>query len=186
MCAPVAEHPMQAFKDWVRNLRADVEVTKEVLESTEADREARKLSAAALSYVVTRMDLVPDWEEPIGVLDDAMVLRVAISLAARYDMDRGLPAATVAALGRLANQVDPIEEFLGEDLFVRFRRHCEKLAEVEVRGRTPSQIVDDQVARDHLYREIADELERANVGSFADSEALAVKFKSYLGHKLKE
>ena len=76
----LSEH-IDVFKEWVRTLREDIETLKTVIENEKVDEDARKFAACALNYLVTRMDLVPDWEESIGVLDDAMVLRICITLS---------------------------------------------------------------------------------------------------------
>lgn len=174
---------IEAIESWVEALPRDVEVVKAVLEAEGAHREARKLAAAALAYLVTRMDLIPDWNETIGVLDDAMVLRVCMDLAVAYEP---LPLASdmQLRLARLSNEVDLIKELLGADLHAKLRRHCTRLADTAVRGHSPSRVVDDADARTTLYAEVATDLVRVPAASFSRPDDVEPRLRSYLHHKL--
>jgi uncharacterized membrane protein YkvA (DUF1232 family) len=175
---------LDAIKQWVSSLREDIETVKAVVDSEKVDPDARKFAASALSYLVTRMDLVPDWNETIGVLDDVMVIRVCMGLASAYGLEEGLESDTLIGASRLANDAERVNAFLGEDLAARFRRYCARLSEEAVRGRTPEGIVEDAAARARLYEEIDADLLRMPAAPFDDPDALIVTFKSYLHHKL--
>ena len=164
-------------------MRADVDALKAVVEASAAELPARKLAAGALSYLVSRMDLVPDWNAGIGFADDVMVLRVAAQLIQNHDTG-DLPTSATVALGRMANEADVVSSFLGAALFEKFRAHVSKLTEQVVRARTPGVIVDDDAARAALWREVNDELTKTTtvvIGDVADAE---VRLKAYLAHKL--
>lgn len=175
---------IETFKIWAEEtMRTDVEALKAVVESTGADLPARKLAAGALSYLISKMDLVPDWNAGIGFADDVMVMRVAAQLINNHDTG-DLSTLTSVALGRMSNEADAVSSFLGRPLFDKLRAHVSKLGEQEVRGRTPGVIVDDEQARARLWREVDDELARAApvvLGDVADAE---VRLKAYLTHKL--
>src|SRR5688500_7204955 len=49
------------FKGWAESIRQDIDAFKALLESEGSDRESKKLAGAALLYMVSRMDLIPDW-----------------------------------------------------------------------------------------------------------------------------
>jgi uncharacterized membrane protein YkvA (DUF1232 family) len=179
----VAE-PIDAVKEWVETIREDIEAIKAVIDSDGAEDEARRYAAAALNYVVTRMDLVPDHNDAIGVMDDAMVLRVLADLASQYGVGSDLAASDLATFGRLTNEVGQIESLIGGDLYAKLRTYCDRLKSEAVRGRTPEQIVGDPRARAALYKEVEDDLTRMPPASFEDGEMLVAKFKSYLHHRL--
>lgn len=175
---------VEAIESWVEGLPRDVEVARAVVEAEGAHREARKLAAAALAYLVTRMDLIPDWNETIGVIDDTMVLRVCLDLAAAYLSMDALPDELSMRLGRLCNDTDRIKEMLGADLYAKLRRHCTRLADTAVRGHSPARIVDDAAARSTLYAEVTADLARVPAASFAQATDLEPRLRSYLHHKL--
>jgi uncharacterized membrane protein YkvA (DUF1232 family) len=178
----VAKH-IETFKQWAETFRPDVAALKALVESEKADLEARKLAAAALSYLVTRMDLIPDWNEGIGVMDDIFVVRVCAAMASTQAMG-DLPHDAEVTIGRLANEADKIVDFLGGELYDKLRQHCARLEDTAVRGRTPKQIIDEGAARLALYNEVEEELKRSVPVVVSDPVDAELRLKSYLKQKL--
>jgi uncharacterized membrane protein YkvA (DUF1232 family) len=174
---------IDTFKGWTDTFREDVSALKSLLESKDADLEARKLAAAALGYLVTRMDLVPDFNEGIGAFDDVMVLRVTAQLTAGHKLGT-LSSESDMALGRLQNEADHIAHFLGKELYDKLRAYTARLADTTVRGRTTLQIVDDDAARAALYAEVEDEIKKSAPVVITDADDAELRFKAYLSHKL--
>ena len=175
---------IEVFKGWAESIRQDVDAFRALLESARADAGSRQLAGVALSYLVSRMDLVPDWNEGIGVLDDVMVLRVCAQLT--QGCDRGaLPTAAEISLDRMANEADKITGFLGGALYDKLRAYCAKLVDQPVRGRTPSRLAEDAAARKALYAEVDDEIKRTVPIVINDPDDAEVRLKAYLTHKLK-
>lgn len=172
------------LKDWAVGWRDDVEVLKRVMSSEKADREVRKHAAAALNYLVSRMDLIPDWEPVIGILDDVMVLRVCAAAAARGS-DEGLDDKVSLELNKLANQADRVDDILGKELAGKFRAHCDKLADSPVRGRSVHQLLTDKNARQQLFADVEDALKKAPAVKITDPEDTSKRLKGYLSAKLK-
>ena len=176
---------IDAIREWVANFREDIEAMKAIVEAEKIHVDARKFAAAALNYLVTRMDLVPDWNETLGVIDDVMVLRVCIELATAYGIDEGVTdTEALIRISRMTNESEIVEQFLGEDLYAKFRKYCARLTDQEVRGRRTESIVADPAVRAALYKEIDDDLLRMPPAPFKDPEDIAVKVRSYLRHKL--
>lgn len=185
MSAAAEKEHVEAIKEWVTTVREDVETLKSIVASESVELEARKYAAAALNYLVTRMDLVPDWEESVGVMDDVMVIRICVELASQHGVDEALDdAEAIVAVGRLLNEEKRIESFLGSKLYADLRKHCTHLVDQSVRGRSPSQLVSDAGLRAKLFAEVEADIKRMPPAAFSDPEAAAVKFKSYLAHKL--
>ncbi len=175
---------IDVFKGWADTIRQDTDAFKSLLESAKADASSKRLAAAALSYVVSRMDLIPDWNEGIGVIDDVMVLRVCAQLT--QSCDRGaLPTPAEISLDRMANEADKITGFLGGALYDKLKAYCAKLVDQSVRGRTPGQLVDDAAARKALYAEVDDEVKRTVPIVVNDAADAELRLKAYLTHKLK-
>jgi uncharacterized membrane protein YkvA (DUF1232 family) len=175
--------PSDRMKAWIDSFADDVRVVQKVVDAEDAPRPARLLAAAGLSYLVTRMDLIPDWEESAGIIDDAMVLRVALALG----VERGLSDVAGDSehlVPRLANEADAVMDFLGAGLYARFKHHVEGLQTQEVRGRSPATIIDDPKARGQLYQEIGDEMSRLPPAPWSDPEAVGRQVKNALSSKL--
>jgi uncharacterized membrane protein YkvA (DUF1232 family) len=178
----VAVH-IEIFKGWAETIRQDTDALRALLESAAADAASRRLAGAALSYLVSRMDLIPDWNEGIGVIDDVMVLRVCAVLTQGHA--RGpLPAAAEASLDRMANEADKIPAFLGGALYDKLRAYCARLVDQAVRGRTPAQLVDDAAVRTALYADLEDEIKRTVPVVVQDPADAELRLKAYLTHKL--
>lgn len=175
---------IEALKEWVETMREDIEALKALLASEGADEDAREYAAAGLNYLVTRMDLVPDHQEAVGIIDDVMVIRVVADLASQYGLGSDLGAGEVAALGRLVNEVDAIEPILGAELYAKLRTYCSRLKETAVRDRTPEQIAGSAELREQLFGEIEDDLLRLPPAPFDDPDLLVARLKSHLHHKL--
>lgn len=184
------EAAVQTFEAWIGSLSEDVEAVKALLEAEAAAGHARELAAAALGYLVTRMDLIPDWNETIGVIDDAMVLRVCMDLAASRASGFTLAGRALARdvgdrLAGLAEGAGQVRAFLGPELFGLLHRHCARLIHAPVHGRSAARIVASPEARQALYAEVAEDLARMPAASFVDPDAVASRLRSYLHHKLR-
>jgi uncharacterized membrane protein YkvA (DUF1232 family) len=174
---------IDVFKSWAETIRQDTDAFKALLESGKADEKARKLAGGALSYLVSKMDLIPDWNEGIGVIDDVMVLRVCAQLS--QDLDRGsLPATVEASLERMANQAEKISAFLGGPIYDKLKAYCAKLGEQKVRGATPAELMTEDDKRKTLYVAIEDELEKTVPIVVNDPIDAELRLKAYLTHKL--
>lgn len=174
---------IDVFKGWAESIRQDIDAYKALLESAKADDHSRKLAGAALLYLVSRMDLIPDWNEGIGVIDDVMVLRVCAQLIGGHE--RGdLSSAAEVALERMSNEADKITQFLGGAIYDKLKAYCAKLSEQTVRGRTPAQLIEDGALRKALAVELEDELKKSVPIVVNDPADAEVRLKAYLTHKL--
>jgi uncharacterized membrane protein YkvA (DUF1232 family) len=171
------------MKPWIDSFADDVAILEHVVEATAVPRAARVICAGALGYLVTRLDLIPDWEETCGILDDAMVMRVAALLASEKGLDE-LGPDDLRGASRLVNESEIIPEFLGEAVWARFKRYVEGLPQKVVRGRSCDAVVDDAKVRGQLYVEIKDELKRLPPAPMSDPDHVARVIKNYLTQKL--
>src|SRR6185436_1802908 len=110
------------MKRWVDSFATDVGAVQALVSHEKAPRDARLAGAAALNYLVTKLDLIPDWEESCGIIDDAMVLRLAMAEAADKDLD-GLPVDVLRGVNRLANEAEQVREVLGDALHGKLKRY---------------------------------------------------------------
>jgi len=183
----VSEH-ISALARWARGWQKDLEALKRSLAADGAHARLRRHCAAALNYVVSRMDLVPDWEPAVGLFDDLMVVRICAAQAvsaAGAGAAQGLDEATAQELQRLADQAEGMRDFLGDDLFEKLRGYCERQTEQAVRGRTPDALASDSALRAQLFSEVDGAVARAGEVSVPDASQAAVRLKAYLAHKLR-
>ncbi len=172
-------------KDWVDTIREDVETVKKIVESDKVDEDARRFAASALNYLVSRMDLIPDWTETIGVIDDVIVIRVCVNLASTYGLD-DLDTSAMIEATKLANEAEKIENVMDGDMYAKLRKYCARLGEQTVRGRSADSVLRSDSERAELYKEIDEDIKKMPPASFKDTEAVELKLQSYLHAKLKE
>lgn len=173
---------IDVFKSWAETIHPDIDAFKALLESEAADDHSRKLAGAALTYLVSRMDLIPDWNEGIGVIDDVMVLRVCAQLTEGHT--RGaLSAAAEASLERMASETSEIVAFLG-GTYDKLKTYCARLTDQSTRGRTPAQLVADATLRKQLYVDLEHELKKSVPIVVTDPADAELRLKAYLIHKL--
>ncbi len=172
------------FEEWTTSLPADVQATWEMLTNDSVAPPGRRWLAAALSYTLTQLDLIPDHERA-GSVDDAFVLRVAYGLAAEHAARTSTKDAAVIA--RMTQQEDQLRDFLGDALYAKLRRYVSDLADKEVRGRTVDHILADARARADMKRELdiqCKKMKAAHAGTAAEDEQMTVSVQSYLKMKL--
>ncbi len=174
---------IDVFKGWAETIRQDIDAFKAVLESSKADEHSRKLAGGALTYLVSKLDLIPDWNEGIGMIDDVMVLRCCAQLM--QDYNRGpLPENAEFSLDRMSNEADRIKDFLGGPIFDKLKSYCAKLEEQSVRGRTPAMLGEDAALRKAFYVDLDDELKKTVPIVINDPVDAELRLKAYLTHKL--
>jgi len=139
---------VRSFADWTKTLPADIDATFALLTHDGIGAPGRRSLAAGLSYLLTQFDLIPDHER-IGTVDDAMVLRVAHSLAAEH-----AKAGAAEETAKFSKDDPVIREFLGDAMYKKLRDYVAGLADKTIRARTADQILASEEARKDLRREL--------------------------------
>jgi uncharacterized membrane protein YkvA (DUF1232 family) len=70
-------------KEFARKIKNEVEVYRLVLKDKRTPRLAKVLLGAALAYLVSPIDLIPDFIPVIGYLDDVIIVPGLVYLALR-------------------------------------------------------------------------------------------------------
>jgi uncharacterized membrane protein YkvA (DUF1232 family) len=168
---------LEAFPSWLKTLAEDAQGLAALLARPETPPGVRRVAAGALNYLFKSIDLIQDGLEDLGFIDDAFVLRV---LAARLGESE---RATSDLLATLAEQAALIEEFLAAD-YVRLERYVQKLESGSARGRSVTQILEDDAICADLVREVAEWAAGYGAPSFARDTRSLVKLRSFLGARL--
>jgi uncharacterized membrane protein YkvA (DUF1232 family) len=134
-----SEVTLETLQKMVDGFGMDVGRVRAALADDKTPQEARALLLGGLNYVLDSWDMLPDHYQGLGVVDDALVLRVAAHLA----VEKG--AAHRGAL-QLAGEMTLVHALLGE-LVEPVERLCQSLPEREVRGRKASVILGDAEVR---------------------------------------
>jgi uncharacterized membrane protein YkvA (DUF1232 family) len=137
------------------DLPQDVKALGEVLDDEELPAERRRLVAGALVGLLQAGDLVPDTWGPLGMVDDAITLRLAADVAVPAGSpERDRHAARYGQFwGELADDLAAARAFLG-DTFTLFETRLTRLPLAEHKGKRAETAVHNEVVRAWLYDEV--------------------------------
>jgi uncharacterized membrane protein YkvA (DUF1232 family) len=168
---------------WIEAFPRELEVVREAILDKHPPPVARRLLVGVLTYRVRQMDLIPDYIQPVGVVDDCLVLRIAAELFLKYNVD-GLPTSTLQKVARLANDSEVAKQFLGDALFEALERFVGALPDQPFRDLTPEQVLSDERVRGRLFIEVNDSVKNWKVPPVDDLPRMERDVKNYLRDKL--
>lgn len=147
-----AEDKVFVLQRFVNSYGQDLLVLQAALADPATPPEAQQLLIGALNYGLDNQDMFPDHRGPIGVADDAIVLRIAAKLARAA----GAKFAGLESLALDANNV--INLF--PDLAGPLEKLVTTLARKEVRGRNADKILSHGLSRVAFDADIVKEAQK--------------------------
>lgn len=172
--------PLDLFPIWLQQLACDAQHVSQGLLSSRLTTEQRVWLAGGLNYLLRSVDLIPDGVEDLGYLDDAFVIRFAVREAFAVQPFEG---EELLELTRLASEAEFVSEFLGKDAS-KLSDYVSGLRIAKVRGRSPSDIGEDDVLARQVVDEVASWVQSYCPPSFLRDEKTLVKLKAFLSTKL--
>jgi uncharacterized membrane protein YkvA (DUF1232 family) len=168
---------LNTLPEWLRSLADDLTGAAALLKNAELPEELRLWVAGAVGYVFKSVDLIPDGIDDLGYLDDTFILRVAAS--------RALEDQSVAPelLTQLAEGTALIKSLLGND-YARLEDFVSGLRISVVRGKSPSDIVQEVSVAEQVCEDVAAFARNYVVPPFAQDERTIIKLRSFLSAKL--
>lgn len=173
---------LETFPSWLGTLGQDAERLAGVLTTEQIPAGSREAVAGGLNYLFKSLDLIPDGIADIGFLDDAFVLRVTADLAVRDSLE-GLDDSTHDAVHRLAGDCETIRDFLAGD-YERLETYVRALRTGSARGRTVSEIVQEDGVRSEFVSEVKGFSDSYEAPTFSREERNLVKLKAFFDAKL--
>lgn len=178
------KHHTEAIERWLSSYRDDVELFVRVLQSSEPDvsERGREVAAGVLGYQLKKFDLAPDWQPGVGVVDDALVLRIGAKVFFSNNVTE-LPRELEARLTELREQDALVQQICGtayEPLYERVR----DLREERIQGRLPDEVVRDPRNVAELVEAVERHCKAVELPTAVD-EQLLVELSQYLQHRLR-
>ncbi len=170
---------LQSLEPWVMNLAEDSKTMRAALDSEGASREAKKFILGGLSYMLRKVDIIPDYLGGIGVLDDAAVMRVSAKLA----IEAGLPEAD-EAFRKLAGESE-LNVALFDNLFDGFVAYVKRLPDERIRNRNADHILDEEGCLEQFDRELEDEIRGYSPKPLGQNERTIREFRSFIKSKVR-
>ncbi len=174
-----ARQALEALSQWLQSLSQDVVALAELLQDAQLPEDVRLWVAGAVGYVFKSIDLIPDGVEDLGYLDDAFVLRLMARHGAEQLPAQGAPDVLV----RRARDAEFLESYLGS-IYTRLDEFASGLCIAVVRGRSPSDIVQDPALAQQVCDEIGVFARSYIAPEFAQEERTLIKLRSFLDTKL--
>ncbi len=169
------------FQEWIDDYEHDVGVFKEILLDESTPRELRRLLAGGLMYLIRRFDLIPDYLKPVGLLDDAIVLRVTADLGAEHTAE--LEPRHMKPLFKLANDAETVREFLG-DGYRDLENYVRRQPDDAVHGITGDAVVEHASVRRELIAQVEEEMKSFEANAIEDGAKVERELRSYIHAKL--
>jgi uncharacterized membrane protein YkvA (DUF1232 family) len=171
---------LAVLQRFVDNYATDITTVQTAFADAATPRPARELLAAGLAYGIDVFDIVPEHFGALGVLDDAIVLRLAAKAATGV-------GATGDALGKLAAEAADVAKLL-PDQTASLDKFVAGLVKRQVRGWTAAQIVDDATIRPLFLADVAREAAKFKphpLDASGGAERPLVELRKMLVHALK-
>ncbi|MBN2342292.1 MAG: DUF1232 domain-containing protein [Deltaproteobacteria bacterium] len=173
---------LEIFPRWLESLGEDVR-TLQTARAGEVTRAARQTLTGGINYTFKSLDLVPDGIDDIGYLDDAFVIRMASRKACMQGID-ALPEEIKAKLGRMSEDTGVVKELFGDELFVRFEKYTDALADGSARGRTVEEILDNPEISSEFANEVTEFIQTYSSPGFTQDEKNIIKLKAFMEARL--
>lgn len=169
------------FQEWIDDYEHDVLLFKEILADESTPAPLRRLIAGGLMYIIRQFDLIPDYLKPVGLLDDAIVLRITADLGAEHTAE--LDPKYMKQMFKLANDAETVKEFLG-DGYRDLENYVRRQPEEAVHGITGDSVVEHASVRDDLLAQVSEEMKVFEAGAIDDGAKVERQLKSYIHAKL--
>jgi len=171
------------FQKWIDNYADDTRIIMAVAQDPKLPAEFRRLAIGTLNYNLKQLDLIPDFYTPVGLIDDAMIIRVFASLT----IDHAIQMTDDRMKKRLieiAEEDAVLQEFCGETLYNALKKYVKAQPDRKVRQRDAKIVMENP----SLMKEFIDDLEleiRGYEGSKIENPEEVIKeCKSFLKLKL--
>jgi uncharacterized membrane protein YkvA (DUF1232 family) len=170
---------LQKLEAWVANLGEDTKILRTALDSEGISRDAKKYLLGGLSYMLRKVDIIPDYLGGIGVLDDAAVMRISAKLA----VEAGMPNAGEGVKRLVAE--DEMTRLLFDNLYDGFVSYVKRLPEERIRNRNSDHILDEAGCLDQFDRELEDEIRGYSAKPLGQNDRTIREFRSFIKSKVR-
>ncbi len=147
-----AEEKVFVLQRFVNSYATDLLTLQAALHDRSTPEAAQRLLIGGLNYALDKVDMLPDHRGPIGIADDAIVLRVAAKLARA----EGAKFPALEALALDANNVFN----LFEDLAAPLEKLVATFPKKDVRGRNADKILSNNLSQATFEVDVSNEAKK--------------------------
>ena len=171
------------FQEWIDNYADDIRLLASLLQNETAPEELKRLAIGTLNYGLKQLDLVPDFYAPVGLIDDAMIIRVFAVLA--NDLVLSIEGDRVKKrLIEMTEEDDVIRAFAGDEIYRALVNYVKALPDKKVRQRDAKIVISNEEIRKDFLVDIETELKGYEGAKIDDPDSVIKDLRSFLKLKL--
>ncbi len=171
------------FQKWIDNYADDTRLIMTLVRNESLPEDVRRLAVGILNYNLKQLDLIPDFYTPVGLIDDAMIIRVFAKLVAdavpHISDDR-----LRARMNDLIAENAVLEEFCGDAIYSALRKYVKSQPDRKVRQRDAKIILDNPSIMKEFMDDLETEIRGYEGARIDDPENVLKELKSFLKMKL--
>lgn len=171
------------FQKWIDNYAEDTRLLMALARDEKMPEDVRRLAVGTLNYNLKQLDLIPDFYTPVGLIDDAMIIRVFAHLVADA-FPKIAENRTRARLEELARENAVLEEFCGDAIYKALSKYVKTLPDRKVRQRDAKIILDNPSVMKEFMDDLEAEIRGYEGAAIDDPENVLKELKSFLKLKL--
>ena len=143
---------VRVIKEWLENLGINSRIFVEMMEDETLSMPVRTMAAGVLLYLRSPIDLIPDKLKLLGLVDDAIVMIVGLSIIVPLLPDDRLAyyAQKYKAVRTISDSVETLRSALGM-LWEKLVEFVGKLRNKTYRGKTTEEVVQSPALREELF-----------------------------------
>ena len=170
------------FQKWIDTFSDDVHFIIKILSEDSASEKLKRLAVGALNYGLKQLDLIPDFYTPVGLIDDAFILRIFAKIAL-YEINNLKNEKLKQQLEKLADD-SVIEDFAGEKLYRVLVNYVKALPDEKVRQRNAKIILSDPEIQKSFIEDLNNDLIGYKGATIENPDEVCKDLKSFLKMKL--
>lgn len=171
------------FQEWIDNYADDIRLLAGVLKLENAPDELKRMAVGTLNYGLKQLDLVPDFYQPVGLIDDAMIIRVFASLATDLLLEVE-DQRTKKRFLEMTEADEVIQAFAGDEIYRALLNYVKALPDKKVRQRDAKIVLGNPDIMEEFLTDIETELKGYEGSKIDDPETVIKDLRSFLKLKL--
>jgi len=171
------------FQKWIDNYADDTRLIMSVAQDPKLPSEFRRLAIGTLNYNLKQLDLIPDFYTPVGLIDDAMIIRVFAGLTLEYAIQLN-DDRMKKRLVQIAEEDAVLRDFCGDTLYNALVKYVKAQPDRKVRQRDARIVMDNPALMKEFLEDLELEIRGYEGSNIENPDEVIKELKSFLKLKL--
>ena len=145
---------MRTLVRWIISLPTDVKILIEMIGDDKLDMRARSLAVGTTAYLIAAIGLIPDTVPVLGLVDDVLVLHIALAIILQIDPKRAeyYREKHPETIGSIDEQVQLLVDALGA-LYSWLEAFVKNLSQRRYKGQSTEETAQSTETREDIFDE---------------------------------